>query len=510
MMRLVVSHVEPPAIPPATSTSAEPSILALPVLKALFAAWRAAGVYDENNNAYKSRRQELTAALAAVFATGADCVITYQNDYFFFNGQRLNYDREFSFGRSLAGRFTDLQLGGITISVNTPPGDLDQALLALASCDVRAERPYELLAETWAKLGLTGVTMTPLAPKTSERLAMEQPGDTDPVVLRKRRAHALFHRAESVVQEYWEHVRDRNSFDASATRRIVHQLIDTIANDEEMLLEFTTLKEFDDYTYYHSVNVAIYSIAVGMRLGLGRVRLTQLGMAALFHDIGKVKLPQELIRKPEEFDENDWAQIKRHPTLGALTLASMRHIDAQIGTAMAGAFEHHLRMDGSGYPTLSRPRELHLYSRIIMLCDVFDAMTAGRVYQKVPTPPDEAMKRIVYKGRQWYDPLILKAFINVLGIFPVGTLARLSDGAVAVVTHNVPDDPFAPEVLIIRDRDGNPIRSHLRLKARETTAAEETIHIAEILDPKVEGINIHDYIAVNYRSEDRPERATIS
>jgi HD-GYP domain-containing protein (c-di-GMP phosphodiesterase class II) len=490
--------------------SGEQTALALGVLKAFYAAWKAVAVYEESNSVYVARRRELLDALKAVFEDRETCEIVYQSDYFFFNGHRLSYDREFSFGRTLASRFNDLKLGSITISATAPATAIDQVLVVLAHTDTRVADPYLALQETLSNLNVEGISVGPLAPQSSDRLIGQEPSEADQRVVRRRHAHALFQRSESVVQEFWERARDRSSFDASATRRVVHQLIDQIANDEETLLEFTTLKEFDEYTYYHCVNVAIYSIAVGIRLGLDRTRLTQLGLTALFHDIGKVKLSQDLINKPQEFDENDWSQIRQHPILGALTLARMRQIDEQIGLAMAGAFEHHLRMDGTGYPALTRPRALHLFSRIIMLCDVFDAMTSGRVYHKTKTSPDEVMRRLIYKAKEWYDPLVLKAFIHVLGIFPVGTLARLSDKSVAVITRNMPDDPYTPEVLVIRDSSGTPARREVRLARRERTSGEEGLYIAEILDPKTENINIHEYIAIAYQAEETPEAVAIS
>jgi HD-GYP domain-containing protein (c-di-GMP phosphodiesterase class II) len=250
------------------------------------------------------------------------------------------------------------------------------------------------------------------------------------------------------------------------------------------------------------VNVAIYAIAVGMRIGLDRRQLTQLGMAALFHDIGKVKLPHDLITKPDEFDEDEWEQIKLHPVLGALTIASLRPIDADTGLAMVGAFEHHLRMDASGYPKLSEPRKPNLVSRIISVCDAYDAMTSGRVYQKEPITPDGAIRRLMYKGREWYDPLILKAFIHVLGIFPVGTLMRLSGGCLGIAVRNRPEDVYAPEILIIRDADGTPTRRLAVLSGRGEHGTENALFVEEILDPGAEGIRIADYIAVSYRFTD--------
>ncbi len=488
----------------------EQTALALAVLRTFHAALKAVAVYEENNSVYVARRKELLAALESVFKFTAECEIVYQNDYFFVNGNRLNYDRDFPFGRALALRFKDIKLGGITFASAAPAGSVDQALVVLAHADSRAADPYAALLSSWSSLNIDGISIAPLSSKDDDHLRDEEEGEAATRAVRMRRAQALFQRSESVVQEFWERARDRNSFDASATRRVVHQLIDQIANDEDTLLEFTTLKDFDEYTYYHCVNVAIYSIAVGLRLGMDRARLTQLGMTALFHDIGKVKLPQDLINKPDEFDENDWRQIRQHPTMGALTLARMRQIDDQIGLAMAGAFEHHLRMDGTGYPACSSKRELHVFSRIIMLCDVYDAMTAGRVYHKKRTSPDEAIRRILYRAKDWYDPLIVKAFINMLGIFPVGTVARLSDGSIVVVTRNAPEDPYAPEVLVVRDPNGEPMRQELRLTRRDANPEGPGLHIAEILDAVTEKINIHEYIAVVEPAKPVAEPATIS
>jgi HD-GYP domain-containing protein (c-di-GMP phosphodiesterase class II) len=476
----------------------------LQVLKELLSAWQAAALYDENNNAYRARREQLAQAIKVACASGEDCRIVYQGGYFFFNGNRLNYDRAFYFGRALAFRFSSLKLGELTIWPDVSPQSIDQALFTLAHTDTCNSDPFHTLIETWSTLNIDGVTVGPVSEAPINPWDQED-RDKNREIFRRQRAHALFGRAEAVVQEMWERVRDRNSFDASTTQRIVHQLIDQIAHDEEVLLEFVALKDFDEYTYYHSVNVAIYAIAVGMRLGLDRRHLTQLGMAALFHDIGKVKLPQDLISKPTEFNDDDWAQMKLHPVLGALTIASLRQFDADTGTAMAGAFEHHLNMDSSGYPKLTRPRKLHLFSRIIAICDAFDAMTSGRVYQKESISPDEAIRRLLNKGGDRYDPIILKALVHVLGVFPVGTFGKLSDGSLAIVIRNRPEDLYAPEVLIIRDSGGTPTRRVAHLSGSQDDLGGKSLFMEGILDPSQEGIDVGDYIAVSYLPTEESE-----
>ncbi|GAB4326735.1 MAG: hypothetical protein Kow0074_21640 [Candidatus Zixiibacteriota bacterium] len=490
-----MSH-NPPSNLAAPNVETDPTTIQL--LKALLSVWQAAAIYDQNNNAFRSRRRAFREALNAAAAGSGTCRIEYQGGYIFFNGTRLNYDREFSFGRALAFRFGGLRLGELSIRADVEPEKLDQALFALAQTDTRLDDPFEALQETWATLGIEGIAIGRMSEVPDDDLNDETEAERE--ARRRRRAHALVQRAESVVHDMWDRIRDRNSFDAPATQRVVHLLIDQIAHDEPALMEFASLREFDEYTYYHSVCVAIYSIAVGLRLGFNRHRLTQLGIAALFHDIGKVKLSKDLITKPDEYNEDDWVEIKRHPILGALTLANLKHIDADTAVAMAGAFEHHLRMDMTGYPELSAPRTLHVFSRIIALCDAFDAMTSGRVYQKDHISPDEALRRLIHKGRQWYDPIIVKALVHVLGVFPVGTLVRLSDQSTAIVMKCNADDLYAPDVLVIRDSDGMPVRRSLRVAGRDR---EEAVpHILEVLNPQTEMINVEDYIALNYQVSD--------
>ncbi|HUU46195.1 MAG TPA: HD domain-containing phosphohydrolase [Acidobacteriota bacterium] len=475
-------------------TSARDEML-VAALKAFFAAWRAAAVYDENNQGYQARRAELTDALQAIFKIDGEFAVVYQNDYFFINGRRLNYARDFTIGRSLATRFAELQLGGLTIQPDALPDHFDRAIFALAQADRRADDPFASLSDNLMTLGVAGMTITRMAAHSRGVFGETGPAaGIDPRTLRRRKARTLFQRTETVVQEFWERIRDRNSFEASPIQRVVHQLIDEVARDEDVLLEFAALKDFDEYTFYHSVNVAVYSIAVGMRLGLDRTKLASLGFAALLHDIGKVRLPRDLITKPSEYDENDWEQIKRHPALGALTIANARRIDSDVGSAMAAAFEHHLKMDLSGYPAVTRRREPHLFSRIVTICDIYDAMTAGRVYQKAPIPPDEAVRRILYKGREWHDPLVLKAFVNVVGIFPVGTLVRLSDGTAGIVTRNDANDLYCPHVLLIRSAAGEKMQTEVSLAVRGGTSPKDALHITDLLDPRKEGIHIEDYI----------------
>jgi HD-GYP domain-containing protein (c-di-GMP phosphodiesterase class II) len=237
------------------------------------------------------------------------------------------------------------------------------------------------------------------------------------------------------------------------------------------------------------VNVSVYSIAIGGRLGLSPARLAELGFGALFHDLGKAQLPRALIDKPDEFTEDDWRLMRRHPVLGAKALLDLRRPrDATLARAISIAFEHHLGLDGSGYPKLSPPRRQELFSRICAVADAFDAMTSGRVYAKRAMSPDEALRRMVQRAGTAFDPLLLRVFINAAGIYPIGTVVRLDDGDRAVVRRNG-GDLLAPDVVLLSE-DGTALaRSPRRAVERTLDPAEHGVDAREVLRAAAERLH---------------------
>jgi HD-GYP domain-containing protein (c-di-GMP phosphodiesterase class II) len=164
----------------------------------------------------------------------------------------------------------------------------------------------------------------------------------------------------------------------SRTTRVIHSIVDQVLSDESYLLELTALKDFDEYTFVHSTNVCIYSICLGANLNLTKAELATLGFAALFHDVGKTKLPLQVLNKPSDFTENEWEQMRKHPTYGLLSIAKSMPFDDESCRAMLVAFEHHANLDGSGYPSVDFKRNINLYSKVVAICDVFDAIRDRR------------------------------------------------------------------------------------------------------------------------------------
>jgi HD-GYP domain-containing protein (c-di-GMP phosphodiesterase class II) len=208
--------------------------------------------------------------------------------------------------------------------------------------------------------------------------------------------------------------------------------VDRVLRDERVLLELAAIHDFDEYTYAHCVNVCVYSIAIGARLGLERSRLTELGFGALFHDVGKARLPRELIDKPDELDEAEWRLMRRHPTLGVMTLLGLkRPHDRLLARAVSVSFEHHLRLDGTGYPRLSQPRRQEVFSRICAIADAFDALTSGRVYTRRALSPERALARMAREAGTAFDPFLLGLFVAVAGPLKNRRAARTAAASAA-------------------------------------------------------------------------------
>ncbi|NIY07727.1 MAG: HD domain-containing protein, partial [Gemmatimonadetes bacterium] len=212
---------------------------------------------------------------------------------------------------------------------------------------------------------------------------------------------------------------------------------------------------------------------LGQKLGLGKLELYQLGLGALFHDLGKMRVDPAITNKPGALTDEEFRQMQQHTTEGLLALFDMHGFSEVPFRAMLMAYEHHMKIDLTGYPENRRPRDPTLFSRIVAVADGFDAATSQRSYQSVPWRPEEALKEMRDNPRRGYDPLLVKALINVTGIFPVGTLVILDTYEMAVVTAPNPEPTRLnqPIVKIIYDENGVPMAEPVTVNLAEVDPA---------------------------------------
>lgn len=265
-------------------------------------------------------------------------------------------------------------------------------------------------------------------------------------------------------------------------KNVAKDLIDTVFADSNAMFGLAMIKSYDEYLYNHSVNVSIFSIALGRFMKHSEKELHIIGVASLLHDIGKTGISEHIIRKPGNLSSEEWAKVKEHPALGSQITQRMEGVDSKVPTII---YEHHVRYDHSGYPSLEGA--LHPLSLIVSVADAYDALTTLRVYQK-PFQPVEAVRILKDLSGKHFDPSLIKAFEEMIGMYPVGTVVRLSSNEVGLITKVNADTADRPVLKVLYDSDGNlldkPYLADLSQKDFQTLIIVGTVDpLARNMDP---------------------------
>ena len=268
---------------------------------------------------------------------------------------------------------------------------------------------------------------------------------TDSSTIRRMYADAV-----SVASMVWESARSDAKPDPVAAQSMIDALAQAVVHNRSALMALTALKDYDDYTFTHMVNVSILTMAQARGLGIDGPLLREIGLAALMHDIGKVKTPSEILNKPDKLTDEEFAIMRRHVVDGAEILRSTPEIPS---LAPIVAFEHHLRIDGSGYPYgVTRPT-LNLATMLCGIADVYDAMRSQRKYQQA-FPSERILAVLQRNDGTQFDQNLVRRFVQLLGIYPVGNLVRLNTGEIAIVLQVHAPDPYRPKVRVLFAGDG--------------------------------------------------------
>jgi len=234
-----------------------------------------------------------------------------------------------------------------------------------------------------------------------------------------------------------------------------------------------------------------------MRLALDKPQLCELGVSALFHDLGKVHIPEEIINKPGRLTEDEYEIVKKHPAKGASMLSRIRGLGSMPVRAMLVALQHHQTLDYRGYPPIRHVKDINLYSRIVSIADFFDAATSPRVYKISCLKRDEALALVVEGSGNRFDPLLAKVFVDMLGLFPVGSLVLLDTEELAIVwkANQEACTALRPKVKIITDRHGNFIKPYVANLTQRAADGQQFIRtIKKSLEPEKYGIDISSYL----------------
>jgi putative nucleotidyltransferase with HDIG domain len=432
------------------------------LVRRLAAATRAASLYSPDHPLVRRGVDALAGICAARLQKGHSVVIGFLEGEIVVDGARLTKS-----AAALAGFLRDLrerEIEKITITMGVTRDELRTFVAELADRASPVPLPVRIEQRGFHHL-------------TVGRIVIDEESDESGGIAAARR---VYHSAVQMAESLWDATKAGEKPDPVVSRRIIDSLAKLVTRDRTSLMALTALKKYDNYTFTHMVNVSVLSMAQARTLNLEGAMLREFGFAALMHDIGKVHTPLEVLNKPDKLTKDEFEIMKRHVIDGAQIL---RRTPEMPALAPVVAFEHHLREDLSGYPEHVGHRDLNLCTMIVMIADVYDALRSNRVYRE--GLPTDRIKAIMGKqGSNEFNGKLLRRFVNLIGMYPVGTLVRLNTEEIGVVTHEHPTDPFRPQVKVLLDAQGQRLEEAPLLNTWERDARGEFPRaVVEAVDP---------------------------
>lgn len=449
---------------------------------------RTARVHDVGNIAFQGPLTNFIETVAQMFTADGPFKILSVGDFLYVNHHRLRVDASsYPSYQYLNDELRNRGLGGFSFEGRLTPPEVKKFVRLFLDVDTKAAEPFDEFVESLTKLSVQKIVPLRAVVPLVGHVGSEEVRDS------RKAAKRTFYRAIESARTVMLSARDRRPIDIRKAKRAVQGIVDLILEEEYSVLGLTALKNHDEYTFQHCVNVSILAIALGQRLGLPKKLLGDLGVAAILHDLGKAAVPSWVLNKAGRLTNDEWKILNDHPIQGVKMIAKMRGLNELALRAMIVSFQHHLNMDRSGYPLLEGCEDQCLFSRIVAAVDCFDAMTAHRSYRRNAFTPYEALHMMITENVDKFDPLILKAFINTVGMYPAGTVVLLDTNEIAVVVEPSPRDIFRPKVKIVRDRDRKTVEGTvLDLNDRAEESAAYVASIVSALNPEEYDINVAD------------------
>jgi HD-GYP domain-containing protein (c-di-GMP phosphodiesterase class II) len=455
--------------------------LAREALQQLAVLIRNSYLHDLSNEVFVEPLEKAESALARIIAVEGSFRLERSSQEFYANTMRMRMEiRSLHAYKYVWGELEKRNLGGLHFHAAPSTATLSGFLTVLAGARSGDEGSHQSINDALAERNIKQIEA--LAPRPDEEEAL----DEESVFDRRQRAVQSYQQALDFIQESMINLDSPAQINMRHAKRVVQRLVDLSYEEGDgfSVAGMASIKGHDNYTFNHMVNVCILAIAFGQRLGLKRQDLAQLGLCALYHDMGKLHIPLEVLNKQGSLTEEEWAVMGNHTVYAARELFPLIEQDFGTLNRIFTALQHHHGKDGKGYPDLK-------IRRITAIADTFDAMTTRRVYQK-QFLPDEAMAVLTKASGKRYDPVLVKAFINCMGIFPVGSTILLTSGELAVVVESNPDPErvHQPRVKVITDAEKR-IKETVLVDLSQSDQADRVI--VKCVEPELYGINSAHY-----------------
>ncbi len=462
-------------------------------LLAFYAALRALKLYPLENATTQRALDDLLASARALLDRELSIQVRLAGDFIFVNQTRLRLelDNYASFSHILT-MFRAFEIGTLRIQQGVERREFQSLLGILLNLGARPDTGarFDELQERLAQAVVQNL-------EVERELGEDAEESQDDQQKRREVAKRTYSQGVAVTKDVIASMRFGRAANLRRVKRAVQLIVDQVLNNETSIMGLTTIRDYDEYTFTHSVNVCIFAVALGKKLGFSRIQLYDLGLTALMHDVGKARIPLDILNKTSGLDEREWRVMQAHPWYGTLTLFEMRGYEETPYRSILVAHEHHMKTDLTGYPKTVRPRRLGLFSRIVSVADGFDAATTRRSYQTVPIEPDQVLREMWENPRRGYDPVIVKGLINLIGVYPVGTVVILDSMEVAIVAAApLEGQPLnRPQVRIAIGMDGalQPPPGELVSLAEQDGAGNFLRSIIKVTNPQKFGLTVGDY-----------------
>jgi len=450
-------------------------------------------IYDPENATVLQAGDALLATLKDLFADLPSAELKFWRDCIFVNGERLRCDvSNFAAYKFILVQAQRLEIEKITFEAGITREEVIRFYRFLDSVETAGSKGTAITG----RLASEGFTHVSLAAAAHVEQQLDDVGIKS--LSKPERAKRAFFAALGSAKEILTSQTSQGAASMRKAKRAVHTAVDILLEDESSLLALAAIKDHDEYTFSHSVNVCIFSLATGHSLGFSRNHLSKLGIAALFHDIGKTSVPQDVLNKIGLLDVNEWKAIREHTVMGVRRLSRMPRCNEHILHSLIVAFQHHLNIDQSGYPLVPPFGSLDIFSRIVRIADTFDAMTTERPYRNKVYSPYEAIRYLASQAGTKFDPILVKAFARAIGVFPIGTVLRLGTGEVGIVVRrsNLSGDPNRPTMRVLLDSTGSPTAESRLIDLGQTDpkTGQFAHTVVETLSCKDLGVNPRDYL----------------